>query len=420
MSRDAMNASPHNPSLLGPLYPHYRKLRKIVVDAAAFLALLPLALWRLRETPSEGQPRAILVTALLKIGDTLTTFPSVGALQQRFPEARIALWVRPKMAPLARLHAGVDEVFAGTSLSTLRQIRKEKFDLALVCSFVPQHLLWARASGARRLVGYAYKERGFFCDIAVPAPPQVGLAVTDYPPGESILHQVEVVHLLARAAGATSPPESLSLAIPADETKRIAHLAGIDRQDAPAGLRVAFHPWNEQSHYRWPLERWTALAQKLIDAQRARIWIMGGPQERSASAHLTSLINRPKNVENTAGRFSLDETAALITRMDLVVSVDTMATHLASAVGRPVVALFGPGAPKVWRPLGEATVLQNTTVCHGCRQPRCYRPTHECMEGISVDEVYQAAIERLTPNPNPQSQNPKQSPIPKSKTKHGT
>lgn len=381
----------HRPSAWGPLYPRYRKARKAVVDAAAWAVLSPLAL-RQRRARLPERPRSILVVALLKIGDTITTLPTVAALKRRFPEARIGLWVSPRAAPLARLAEGVDALFEGATRRTARRIRAEGFEAAVVCSFVPQHLAWARAACRGAVVGYAYRGRGLFCDVAVPAPPQVGLAVADYPPGLPILHQTEVVGLLARPFGIEGPLPPPRLAVPAG--------APLPEGDGP---RIALHIGNEQPHYRWPETRWADLARGLAGEARARLWITGGPGDAEAAARIKALAQRDAAVTVATGH-PLPQTAALLAGMDLVVSVDTMATHLAAALGRPVVALFGPGAPKVWRPSGEGhVVLQNESVCHGCRQPRCHRPTHECMEGISVEAVLEAVRSRLDENAEPVS-----------------
>lgn len=381
--------------LSGDLYPVYRRWRKALLEPVVFCTLLPLFLSRRRgEIPPS--PRSILVVALLKIGDTVTTLPTVDALRRRFPGARLAVWCRPETAPLLTGRAGVDAVFPGVGRAVLRQIRTERFDVALVCSFVPQHLIWARLARPRALVGYAYKWRGLFLDRAVAAPPQVGLAVRDYPVGARILHQVEVVHLLAEALGAVGPPAPPSLDIPPAARERAARLAGLLATDG-AGPRVALHPWNDQPHYRWPDGRWAALARSLVDESGARLWIAGGARDAEAARALARRIDRPGAVAVAAGRFGVDETAALFSGLDLVVSVDTMATHLAAAVGTPVVALFGPGAPAVWRPLAaDGVVLQNTRVCHGCRQNRCFRARHECMEGIGVDETLAACRDLLS------------------------
>ncbi len=381
---------PHDPSPWGTLYPRVRKVRKLLVDVAAWAALSPLAFRRLGGARIPADPRSILVVALLKIGDTITTMPLAAALKRRFPAARIGVWTRPESAPLVRAFGIADEVFDGTA----RSVRAARFETAVVASFVPRHLVQARRAGARTVVGYAYRGRGLFCDVAVPAPLQVGLAVPDYPPGAPILHQVEVVHLLAAPFGITGSPEPPSLAVPEAEAVRAATSWAVP--PAGEGPRIAVHPWNDQKHYQWPIDRWISLVRRLVDESRARVWITGGPGDARESGNLAEAVGRPRAVANVAGKVPLPETAALLAHMDLVVAVDTMATHLAAAVGRPVVALFGPGAPRVWRPLGAAhAVIQETRGCHGCRQPRCYRPVHECMEGIGVDAVLAACRERL-------------------------
>ena len=84
---------------------------------------------------------------------------------------------------------------------------------------------------------------------------------------------------------------------------------------------------------------------------------------------------------------------ALLAEMDLVVSVDTSATHIASAVGTPVVALFGPGDPRIWRPYGSGNIVvrDESSECLGCKRASCFREAHFCMDGITVERVMAAA-----------------------------
>ncbi|RPH76841.1 MAG: hypothetical protein EHM80_13780, partial [Nitrospiraceae bacterium] len=69
--------------------------------------------------------------------------------------------------------------------------------------------------------------------------------------------------------------------------------------------------------------------------------------------------------------------------------------HIASAVGTPIVALFGPSNPAEWGPRGETTqVIYKELDCRVCFHPTCQRGEQNCMKLISVDEV-ETASKRL-------------------------
>lgn len=95
-----------------------------------------------------------------------------------------------------------------------------------------------------------------------------------------------------------------------------------------------------------------------------------------------------------AGATSVRELAAILEHADLVVSNDTGIAHLAAALHRPLVALYGPTSPALTGPLGDR---ERVAVIHRpecCPQIPCYAPNHAShpgMQAISVDEVYEAA-----------------------------
>ncbi len=79
-----------------------------------------------------------------------------------------------------------------------------------------------------------------------------------------------------------------------------------------------------------------------------------------------------------------------------MITVDTSLSHIASAVGTPVVTLFGPGDPAIWRPYGPCheVVRDPANTCGGCKLPRCPLAEHLCMDRIRVEHVL-AAAERI-------------------------
>jgi heptosyltransferase-2 len=96
---------------------------------------------------------------------------------------------------------------------------------------------------------------------------------------------------------------------------------------------------------------------------------------------------------NAAGGLSLRESAALIQRASVLVTNDSAPLHLATAVGTPIVALFGPTVPEVGfgpRRAGDATLGHTGLSCRPCSRhgpPRCPLGHHRCMRDLSVDAV---------------------------------
>ena len=107
---------------------------------------------------------------------------------------------------------------------------------------------------------------------------------------------------------------------------------------------------------------------------------------------------------NLAGKTSVAGLGALIARMKLFVSVDTGSMHMATALGTPTVALFGPTDPEhhgPFRPVGPSRVVRSGIECSPCgKQTRKHCPLNRCMIEISVDRILEAAADVLEGTPS--------------------
>jgi ADP-heptose:LPS heptosyltransferase len=148
----------------------------------------------------------------------------------------------------------------------------------------------------------------------------------------------------------------------------------------------------------WAPERSAALVQHLADRGR-RVVVTGGPGERG----LTALVAGPSRPEVTdlGGRLDLAGLAEVLAGADAVVVGNTGPTHLAAAVGTPVVSLFAPTVPAArWRPWKVPHVLlgRQDAACAGSRARVCPVPGHPCLNELAVEEVA-AALDRLVAGP---------------------
>jgi heptosyltransferase-2 len=155
---------------------------------------------------------------------------------------------------------------------------------------------------------------------------------------------------------------------------------------------IALAPGAAHATKRWPLEQWRALAERIVD-QGFDLVLVGGEEDASLGAALAD--GATGRVANAAGRFGLQGTGALLQRAAAVVSGDTGVMHMATAVGIPVVALFGPTV----QPFGffpytpRARVVELPLDCRPCSSkggPRCPLGHHRCMLDIVPDTVYGA------------------------------
>ena len=100
-----------------------------------------------------------------------------------------------------------------------------------------------------------------------------------------------------------------------------------------------------------------------------------------------------------AGRTTIKQFAAIAKRSALFVGSDSGAMHIASAVGTPVVALFGPSNPAEWGPRSrQAEVIYKGLDCRACFHPTCERGEMNCMKQITVEQTFAAAMRMLDEN----------------------
>jgi ADP-heptose:LPS heptosyltransferase len=156
---------------------------------------------------------------------------------------------------------------------------------------------------------------------------------------------------------------------------------------------------------RWPVERFAAVAARLHARHGGSLFVTGGVGERPLATELTAeLAAQGIAARDLSGALDLPELLALLSASDLLLSNDTGPVHLANALRRPVVALFGPNSPRLYGPLGaNQRALYHPPPCSPCltnqnaKSSGCTLPI--CILRIAVDEVAEAADELLAARP---------------------
>jgi ADP-heptose:LPS heptosyltransferase len=192
-------------------------------------------------------------------------------------------------------------------------------------------------------------------------------------------------------------------------------LAPNDEATADRILRDLLHPligvhigWGPQGRKRrqdqrlrgWSLENFSQLIRRLVAHDGVSIVLTGSPEDAADTEALCKqLANR--QVRSLAGKTQVRELAAVIKRLDLLISVDSGPCHMAAALGTPLVVLWGPGRLEQTRPLSSFTpirIVRHPVPCAPCQstplQKSCRR--NLCMEFISPDDVF-AQVQGLLP-----------------------
>jgi ADP-heptose:LPS heptosyltransferase len=151
------------------------------------------------------------------------------------------------------------------------------------------------------------------------------------------------------------------------------------------GFLVCMHVWGSWESKRWNLEKFAAVADKLIRERGARIIIVWGPGEKE---HAVKTANMCKGKVFLAPATSLKELGALISLCDMMIANDSGPMHIGAAVGTPTVGIFGPTSWKLQGPYGEkhASAYHSGLSCLGCNRLKC--SSMECMNQLSVERVF--------------------------------
>jgi heptosyltransferase-2 len=320
------------------------------------------------------------------IGDAVMATPALMAIRAAFPGAHVTGVANPLVAELFTYHPGCDQVIAydkGSCHGRLRsfwqfcrELRRERFDLAILLQNAFEAAGMAVLAGIPRRAGYCSDGRGLLLTHGVPA--------VDKKHG---LHHVDYYLHLLRQLGITADNRSLCLALTLEEQQRAGALLG-------AGEWLAINPGASYgAAKRWLPERFAAVADALAADYGMNVVLTGGPGEREIGADIERGMHTPPL--NLIGRTSVRELMAVLARCRLVVTNDSGPMHIAAAFGIPLVAIFGPTDHSTTSPLAENyRIVRSDVECAPCLLREC-PIDHRCMNRITADNVLVAARELL-------------------------
>jgi heptosyltransferase-2 len=336
----------------------------------------------------------ILVVQTAFLGDVVLTLPLVEALQRRFQGAQVDLLTVPAHAPLLGDQPGVCQVLTydkrGTQrgprgfVQVVRQVRARHYDLAFAPHRSVRSALLLACSGIPRRIGFRrwLTQRAFTATVIRPAG----------------IHEVRRNMGLLDALGGDAAPTAPRLAVRVTAASRrqaqqcfAAH--GVKRGECIIGMI----PGSQWGTKRWPAERFARLAQHLRRTAGARCVLFGAAQDRECGEAITAACDA--SMLDLIGHTTLQDLPAYLAWCRLVVCNDTGPMHIAAALGKPIVALFGPTTPALgFAPYGvlweEASVALACRPCHAHGPQRCPLSHWRCMLELSVEQVA-ARVQRL-------------------------
>lgn len=351
---------------------------------------------RTRPASSHDVCESILVIEYWNIGDIVNVLPFLSCLRAGYPNAQISLLANPAMSPVLAGQNLLDEIIPFTTpwsrhfsrwrkynpfsldwfslFRSLLSLRRRKFHMVLTGRMDIRDNFLAWLIGARRRVGYGFAGGAFLLTDVVT-------------PDLSRPHRSKIWLQLLRHLGKPILTETPQLLLTQEE-KSFAETFLRDHRISESECIVGVHAGARIPARRWGAQNFASVASRIAAESDVRILWFVDPKEKEAtecpSAGFVPVC------------LPFRQFLAVLARCHLVLCNDSGPMHLATALGVPVVAVFGPMQPAWFGPMGEnnRVVIRQEFWCRPCFD-YCIFDQPYCLRAISPDEVHTAASRSL-------------------------
>ncbi len=349
--------------------------------------------------------KRILVIQTAFLGDVILTIPLLSAIKKKVENCFLSVMIIPEVKEILTQHPAVDELIVYDKkgkdksffgfLKLIKKIKEKKFDMVILPhrSFRSAFLAWLSKIPLR--VGFDRSQGKIFLNKLV-----------DYDKNK---HDLERNLDLGVLLGVNISKPEICLPIKKHEKEEAAKIlkkSGFGEND----LLIGINPGSVWPTKRWWPQRYAKLLNLLVE-EGYRPIIFGSKKDISVVDRIINDVSSETrgNMANLAGKTSLKQLSALISKCRIFVTNDSASMHIAVAHKIPVIALFGPTTPQIgFYPYGENNlVIEKKMPCRPCGLHggyKCKLKTHECMKGIEVKEVFEAVQQKLTKKENKQKQ----------------
>lgn len=327
----------------------------------------------------------ILVVAPSWIGDMVLAQPLLKLLHARHPglvlDALAPRWTLPLLGRMPEVRNAIESPFAhgdlrlGDRRRLGHELARDGYDQAIVLPNTFKSALTPFFAGIPVRTGYIGELRHWLLTDA-------------RKPDEKRLPQLAQRYAaLALPRGEALPSPLPTLGLRTDEATRRAAVArfGLDQGRPVAALcpGAEFGPAK-----RWPARYFAELAQGLA-AHGCAVWVIGSKKDHEIGAEIEKTAGGV--CRNLCGETTLEEALDLLASCSLVVSNDSGLMHIAAALGRPIIALYGSSSPAYTPPLSaDARILKLDLPCSPCFQRECPLGHFNCMVQLTPDKVLAA------------------------------
>jgi heptosyltransferase-1 len=336
----------------------------------------------------------VLIVRLGALGDVVHAIPVAAALRRAFPAARIDWLVSAKHREILDRVPVIDrrlvindrgDASGGTSLlSAIGELRRARYDVAIDLQGLIKSAVLARSSGAPRVIGFSSRyareraARLFYTEAYDPG--RGGL----YDPRET-RHVVDINLGVLSLLGISAPAREFPIEDVDTDAARSA-------REQTGGRYALLNPGAAWPNKRWPPERLAAIAAELRSRHGLMSVVLWGPGEEALAA---AVVAGAGGAAVLSPKTAIADLVALARRAALMVSGDTGPTHIAAALGTPIVGIYGPTRPARNGPMSPLDVTVSRDEICQCHHLRKCRLDRMCLLDIEVAEVLEACERRL-------------------------
>lgn len=324
----------------------------------------------------------ILIIKLDAVGDVLRTTTLLPPLKEKYPQSFITWCTRQSAEELFKGNPFVDEIFIIEDDAYFR-LKAEEFDLVINCDTSKlSSSISAMANGKEKL-GFVLNKKGFVEAASKEAEQWLEMSAFDDVKKANQKTYQKIMHEIVKLDSEVVPPV---LEIQDDARKKISNRASswnYDKNKFTIGLNVGVgEKWPSKG---LPLKRWKELIQ-LLKKENVNLFLLGGPDEIESINELKKEFNF---LIDTGCNNSLLEFAAIVDLCDLIITADTLALHIATALNKKIVSLFGPTSVSEIELYGKGVKLVSPDVCK-CFYNKYCKEEISCMEKISAEMILNA------------------------------
>lgn len=341
-----------------------------------------------------AQPKRILVKEVNWLGDIVMSLPALRAIRKSFPDAHLTVLIKKELASFFDGSRWIDEVIPyglrkgflrglADRSKIVRDLRARHFDLAILFPNSFDSALWPLMARIPARAGYARDARGLLLSHRTRATAEI-LEV----------HQVHYyLHMLGETLGLKGSSDEFTPDVDPAARERMEQFLSKRRKRPKAPLiamavAAAYGPAKE-----WPAERFARTVDLLAEKHGAECVLVGAPSERRKSEEVASRSRAGAVL--AAGDTTVGEAIAMLSLCSGFAGNDSGSMHVAGALGKPTVGIYGSTRADRTGPLGTQTrILYKKIECSPCLKRTCRFGHYQCLTMIEPEEVV-AALKEL-------------------------